>query len=171
MSNNSEILDQFSQIWSNFWLARSVQERKFLSVAFVAVFAALIYMLLIAPALRGRAQLEKNLPILRQQTSELQAMSREAQALSTQAPANIPPMSKESLEAALTHRGITPQAVVMTGDFAKIQLTAVPFANLLSWMDETQKSQRISVLDANIVAQETAGMVNATLTLKQQRTE
>lgn len=171
MSNNSEILDQFSHIWSNFWLARSAQERKFLRVAFVVVLAALIYALLIAPALRGRAQLEKDLPNLRQQASELQALSREAQTLASQTPANIPPMSKESLETALTQRGMPPQAVVMTGDFAKIQLVNMPFANLLSWIDETQKNQHISVLDANIVAQPTAGLVNATLTLKQQKTE
>ncbi|MEN9866506.1 MAG: hypothetical protein RL748_2096, partial [Pseudomonadota bacterium] len=49
-----------------------------------------------------------------------------------------------------------------------VKLTNVPFANLAAWLSEVQKTSRISVLEASIVAQPTVGNINANLTLKQQ---
>ena len=42
---------------------------------------------------------------------------------------------------------------------------------MLDWLDEMQKTARLSVVDANIVALPAVDSINATLTLKQQRIE
>jgi general secretion pathway protein M len=165
------IVDQLGQSWEGFWQGRSMQERKLLSMGALAIVLALVYLILLAPALSGRAQLEKSLPMLHQQAADLQALSQEAQTLANQAPSTIVPMSKESLEASLTQRGLTAQGVALTSDFAKVQLSGVPFASVIGWLDELQKLNRISVLEASIVAQPVAGMVNVTLALKQQKSD
>ena len=59
----------------------------------------------------------------------------------------------------------------MSGDLAKVQLNAVAFADTVQWLEELQKTARVSVVEANIDAQEQAGMVNASFTLRQQGSE
>lgn len=150
------------------WLARTEQERKFLTIGAGVVVGALLYLLFISPAVTGRAQLEKALPQLRQESAQLRAMAVEAGELSRQPPAQGVPMSREGLTASMTALGLTPQSVTMTGEFAKVQLSAVPFSSLVSWLDGQRREGRISVQDANISAQGEGGKVDATLTLRQE---
>jgi general secretion pathway protein M len=127
----------------------------------------LAYALLIDPALSGRDQLNKNLPVLRQQVAQMQALSKEAAALSGKSASPLIAMSKENIEAALARNGLKPQSVMLTGDFAKVQLSAVSFAGTLNWLDDMQKTALLSVVDANIVVLAQPDMVNATFTLRQ----
>jgi general secretion pathway protein M len=150
-----------------YWLARTEQERRYLAVGGAVAAAALVYALFIGPALSGRAQLQKELPQLRQQAAQLQAMAQEAGALAGQPAVQVSPMTKESLTASLAALSITPQSVSMTGEFARIQLAGVSFANLVSWLDAQRRENRISVQEAVVTAQAPAGQVDANLTLHQ----
>lgn len=150
-----------------YWVARSEQERKFLSVGGGVVLLALAYSLLLAPALEGRATLRASLPQLRQQAAQLQGLAQEAQALAAQPAAQVTPMTRELLASSLAARGITPASLGMTGDYAKLQLTNVSFANLVAWLDAMRRENRIAVQDAAITGLATAGQVDASLTLRQ----
>jgi general secretion pathway protein M len=150
-----------------YWLARTEKERRTLAIGGAVAAAALVYALFIGPALSGRAQLQKDLPQLRQQAAQLQAMALEAGELARQPAVQVSPMSKESLTASLTALSITPQSVGMTGEFARIQLAGVSFANLVGWLDAQRRENRISVQEAAITAQTPAGQVDANLTLRQ----
>lgn len=166
--NLVRLFEQSRVSYSEFWAARDARERAMLAAAALVVTIALVYLLLIAPALSGRVQLNKNLPILRQQVAQMQALSNEAAALSGKPTAPLVAMSRENIEAALARHGLKPQSVVLTGDFAKVQLASVSFTGTTNWLDELQKTAQISVLDANIVALDQPDMVNATVTLRQQ---
>lgn len=163
----NHLLNQSRQSFTEFWAARNARERAMLAAATAVVALGLIFALLIAPALSGREQLGKNMPVLRQQVAILQALSKEAAALSGKTPPSIAAMSRESIEAALARKGLKPQSVMLTGDLAKVQLTAVSFAGTLGWLDDMQKTAGLSVVDANIVALAQADTVDVTLTLRQ----
>jgi general secretion pathway protein M len=165
--NLTGLLNQSRQSFSEFWAVRDARERAMLAVAALVVTFGLAYALLIDPALAGRDQLNKNLPVLRQQVAQMQALSKEAAALSGKSAAPLIAMSKENIEAALARNGLKPQSVILTGDFAKVQLAAVSFAGTLNWLDDLQKTALLSVIDANIVALPQPDMVNATFTLRQ----
>ena len=167
----SPILNQLGQTVSSFWGDRNEREKKQIALMGVVVLLALIYTLLIDPAYSGRKQLEKSLPTLRQEAAEMQAMAGEAGTLVNNSAPLAPEMTKESLEASMNGKGLKPQNVAVTGNLAKIQLSSVSFANLVVWLDEMQKTARVTVLDANIVALPQADMVNATLSLQQQKSE
>lgn len=153
-----------SKLWE-FWGARDARERVMLTVAAVTVAAALYYVLLIAPAMTGRDRLAKSLPNLRQQTVQLQAMAKDAGEFS--AKGAVAAMSEESIKAALARKGLIPQGVVLTGDNVKVQLATVSFAAMLDWLDDIQKNDGVSLLDATVAAQAQPDMVNATLILRQ----
>lgn len=148
-------------------MARDARERAMLAAAATVAALGLFYALLIDPALTSRSQLNKNLPELRQQVALLQSLSKEAAALSGKAASPVPVLSEESIKTALAGKGLKPQSVTLSGDLAKVQLASASFAGVLAWLDDMQKTARLSVVDANIVALPQPDMVNATLTLRQ----
>lgn len=163
------LLDQSRQSFSEFWSVRDTRERVMLAVAALVATFGLAYALLIDPALAGRDRLQKNLPVLRQEVAQMQALSKEAAALSGITAAPLLAMSKENIEASLARHGLKPLNVMLTGDFVKVQFSAVSFAGTLNWLDDMQRTALLSVVDANIVAQIQPGMVDATFTLRQHR--
>lgn len=154
-----------------FWSDRSVRERKQLLLMATVIVLALLYLLLVVPALSGRAQLRKSLPELRQKSADMQLLVREAATLSATV---VPPpilLSKESVDAALGGHGLKAQSIVVTEDVVRVQLNAASFSSLVDWLADVQKTMRLSVIDASIVAMPTVDSVNATLTLRQQKSE
>lgn len=164
-------LNALKQSLATFWGERNRREQNLLLAAAAVIVIGLIYALLIDPALSGRKDMERKLPALREQAAEVQALSKEVGALGGKASAPVPAVTRESLESSLAAKGLKPQSVVMTGDLAKVQFNGVSFSNLVGWLAEMQKSARLAVVDANIEAQAKTDMVNATLTLRQQRAE
>ena len=172
----ADFTDQSRKTFAEFWAARDARERAMLAAAAAVVALALFYALLIAPALTGRERSEKNLPLLRQQVAQLQALAKQAKTLATQPEsgnlATAPgAMTKEMIEAALTRNGLKPKSVTLSGDFAKVQLAAVSFAGTLTWLNNMQTSAQITVIDAHIVALALPDSVDATLTLRQRSNE
>ena len=152
-----------------YWLARSDQERKYLGAGGVVVLLALLYSVLIDPAVSGRAALKRALPELRQQASQMQALAAEARALAAEPATQVTPMTRETLAASLTARGLSPQSLTMTGEYAKLQLTGVSFANLVAWLDTQRRENRVQLQDGAVTALGTPGQVDANLTLRQDR--
>jgi general secretion pathway protein M len=170
--NLKVLLGQSRLSFAEFWGARDARERAMLSVAALVVTLGLSYALLIDPALSGRERLNKNLPVLRMQVAQMQAMAKQAAAATAgRSAAPMPAMSRQNIEAALARNGLKPQSVMLTGDYAKVQLASVSFSGTLNWLDDMQKTTLLSVADANIVALAQPDMVNATFTLHQQRNE
>lgn len=157
---------------ATFWSQRNKRERRMLSAAIAVVLAALVYLLLIDPALGGRERLEKLLPVKRQQAAELQAMAKEAAALSdSPTVAATTPLTRDSLQASLSRRGLTAQTVTLNGDLARVELASASFASLIEWLDDMQQTARASVTDADIQVLTLPDTVSAKLTLRQQKGE
>jgi general secretion pathway protein M len=150
-----------------FWQVRTEQERKLLRIGGIVVGLALFYGLLVDPALTGRAALQKSLPQLRQQAAEMQAMAREAQALQSQNTIAPTPMTRDNLNAGLAARGLNPQSLNVTGEYAKLQFNGAQYAGIVAWLDAIRVESRVSVVDASFTAQDAPGVVNASLTLRQ----
>lgn len=162
-----QLKDQFMLAW----MARTEQERKFLTIGGAVAAAALVYAVFVDPALEGRAELRKALPEMRQKASSMKALSVEASALAQRPAPQVTPMSKETLTSSLATRSITAQSIVMTGEFAKLQLNGVSFANLYSWLDAQRRENRVEVEDIAATAATPLGNVDAVVTLRQNTSE
>lgn len=166
-----DTLNRSSRSLSEFLDARNARERRMLALGTTAILIAVLYLLLLAPAIDGRIQLSKSLPVMRQEVAQLQNLSREAVGLAGQKAPAVTPLSKESLEASLARAGLTAQNISVSADSARLQLPSASFSGLLAWLDEMQKSSLTSVAEANIIALGQPDMVNATLTLRQTKSE
>ena len=152
-----------------FWEARKPSERNALIVGAIVIVAALLYALVIAPAIDGRRQLQTALPSLRQQAAELQLLSQTALQLGDASAAPAPAPTRESVESSLRDRGLKAQSVVVEGGLVRLQFTSASFSTLLEWLSEARNTAQLAVADANIVAQAAADTVDATVTLRQQK--
>ena len=170
-ANLTHSLQLLKQSLVEFWTVRDARERALLTAAAAVMVLGLTYLLLFAPALAGREQLNLNLPLLRQQAAQMQSLAKEAALLSAKPIAQTAVMSKESLTAALTRNNLKAQNLMLSGDQVEVQLSAASFASTLTWLDEMQKTLRLSVVEANFVALDQPDMVNAKLTLRQPKNE
>lgn len=150
-----------------YWNARTAQEQKFLMAGGAVVALALLYSLLVDPAVSGRKALEASLPKLRQQAAEMQAMAAQASALQREGTPQVVPMSRETITASLAARSIAPESVAMTGEFAKVVVKNASFANLMMWLDEQRRGNLVRVHDLDLSAQGEAGMVSGSVMLAQ----
>lgn len=168
---NAAIASGLKQSLSAFWRERNKREQNLLLAAIAVIVLGLIYALLIDPAVSGRADLEKRLPAMRQQAAEVQSLSKDAAALSGKANTPPPAMTRERIESSLARKGLKAQSVSLSGELAKVQLNGVPFSATVEWLSEMQRDARLSVVEATLDAQAQPDMVNAALTLRQQRSE
>jgi general secretion pathway protein M len=164
--NLHNLLKQARLSFMEFWAARAPREQTILMAGAAIVVLALVHLLLVDPALSGREKLNRDLPALRQQVAELQALARQA-ALSGTASTALPAISRESIEAALARDGLTPQSVTLGGDVVQVKLASASFSGLLRWLEEAQKDMQLAVVDANIVALPQPDKVDAVLSLRQ----
>jgi len=158
---------QYRERANALWLVRTEQERRFLTIGGAVVLLAFLYLVLVEPAVEGRAQLRRALPQLHQQAAELQAMAQEAGNLARAPQTQVAPLSRDTVNTSLGGRGLTPQSLSMTGEYIKLQLNNVSFANLATWLDEQRHANRVLVQDAVVTALPVAGQVDASLTLRQ----
>lgn len=168
---NSAMLTRYTLPLQDFWSARNARERGMLSIAAAIVGLAIVYLLLINPAVEGRAQLSKILPTLRQQVAQMQALSQEAAELADKDAPAVEPVSRASVEAALSRNGLKAQNLSVNNEIVVAQFSSVSFAQLIRWLQDMRKTAMVTVVESNIVAQDQPDTVNATLTLRQQRSE
>jgi general secretion pathway protein M len=165
-------MTEAGQAASRFWAERNLREQRILLAGMAAILAALIYLLLVAPAQEGIARYQRSLPEMRQQVAQLQALTQEAVMLpqGDAAPAAVP-LSRETLEAALQRRGLKAENTSVAGETVRLQLQGTSFSALNEWLSEARTAFQLTVTEANISAQPTPDIVNASLTLRQQKAQ
>lgn len=163
------ILSELRESATGFWLGRNARERTMLAAGAALILLGLIYAIFFGPALSGRAQLQKNLPALRQQAADMQAMAQQAAQLAGVSVPTPAPVTKESVEALLAQKGFKSPTVAVSGDVVRLQMSSASFAGLLDALEELRKTAGLAVLEANFVALAAVDTVSANLTLRQQK--
>lgn len=161
------------QTTSRFWAERNLREQRILLAGLAAILAALIYLLLVAPAQTGIARYNRSLPEARQQVAQLQALTQEAVTLpqGDAAATAAAPLTREGLEAALQRRGLKAQSVSVSGEIVRLQFASASFSALTEWLNEARAGFQLSVTEATVTAQPTPDIVSASLTLRQQKAQ
>lgn len=158
--------------WLSFWATRTQRERSVLAIGFMLLLAVLVWLVLVDPAMQGRTQLQKDLPVLREQLAQLQSMARDFAKTGNSAAASAAtptPLSRQMLESSLARKGLRPQSLEHNGELVRFKLSDASFAALVEWLAEIQSSAHLVVTDANVIATEKLDKVNASLNLHQQK--
>lgn len=159
------------------WAQRQARERRLLLVGGSLVVVALIYQILVAPAMDGIARIEASLPGMHRQLGQMQAQALIAQRLSSaaQGVALSGEALRTGLTSALSDAGLGDAAAVeAAGNGVRITVKRANFAVLVHWLDQMRTQLKVKVADAQITpvrAPDGAidGRVDAVVTLDGQR--
>lgn len=150
-----------------FWDSRSERERRILGVGTGLLLLLLCWLMLVEPALDGRAYWRQRLPALRAERAQMQALARQA---SDAPPARAAqPLDRPALERSLASAGLKPQSLNVADQLVRANFTDVSFTALAGWLLQSQRSAQLAVAEATVSARERVDRVDATLVLRRLR--
>lgn len=151
------------------WQKRAPQERRIISIVGFLMIASIIYLLGFDPALKNIDNLEKSYPVLKQQSAKMALMTQEYALISQSLSENIPPVTREFIEASLLRRNIQTQSLSVSNDIVRVQANLAAYSSTMEWLLEMQKTARLSVEDAKLTSLSGPGQVSFVITLRQQK--
>lgn len=154
------LLNTFTQ----FWETRQERERQFMTSAMIVFVLALIYLIAIDPALTGREELRKSLPISHQQAAEMHEMAQELAAIPSLE--NRHDVSREFVETEFSSNGLKAQTLSVNDGVVRAQFSSATMSSLQTCLLNLQKSSGLFVDEIKIIGLE-GGMISASFTLRQ----
>ncbi len=148
-----------------FWQERTLRERRILAVGGGLLLLVLVWLLLIDPALQGRAQWQQTLPSLRADYAQMQALAQQAANAPEPTPAGPMP-ARDELERSLAGHGLKPQSLTVGDDQVRLVLSDVSFAALVDWLRQMQREVQLVVTEAGVTARDRVDRVDANLSLR-----
>jgi general secretion pathway protein M len=147
------------------WIGLARRERVGVIAASALVAAALLYLLALEPAWRSRARLASELPRLRAEVVELDALAAEAKTLKvrTRTPES-PAQTKAALTKLLAERRIAESAIRDDGERFVVSARRADAAAWLSWLQEASSELPLRVSAARM-SRVAPGVVDAEVTL------
>lgn len=156
------------------WRTLALRERRMVIAAAAVVALAFVYLLCFEPAWTGRTRIAAQLPGLRSQVAQMEAMSAEARRLTAlPAAGGQPPAVRQQLEASISEAGLQPFVSQLTssGELLDVRFKNVPFAKFLDWLAAAQRDTRLRVVDASVQREATGGAVTARIAFESPRRE
>ena len=130
------------------WRQRTAQERQALQATAVVLVAALLWLLLVAPAWRTLQRAPAEQARLQAQWAEMQALAEEATALRA-APPVTPEQTTAALQAAVGRLGGRAQ-LSMQGDRAMVKLEGIGLHELGPWLQDLRAGARTQPLELSL---------------------
>lgn len=146
------------------WQSRTLRERRVLLIG-AALLMALLSWWLIDLSISARKKIQQQLPVLRAQSAQMQALAKEISALPASAPAALP-LSQQELERWLTDSGLKAQQITVADNIVTLNLSDASFSALTEWLQKMQREQRLFVTEVNVTARERLDRVDVTLSLQ-----
>jgi general secretion pathway protein M len=138
--------------------------------AVAASFAllALLYLVAIEPAWKARERLEAELPRLRSQAAEVDALAQEAKRLAGRGAAvESAAAAKVALEQSLARANLTGVSVAVLDErHLAVSAKAVPVTQWLAWAEEAARESRLRISDVRISRTPIRAMVDAEATFE-----
>ncbi len=148
-----------------FWDRRTPRERGMMVAGGVLLLALLIWLLLVDPALDGRARWQKDLPALRADYAQMQALAQQVGTVPSPTTASRT-ADRASIERSLNDAGLKPQALNISDALVRARFTDVSFSALTDWLQRAQRDSRLVVSEASVSARERLDRVDAQVSLK-----
>ena len=150
------------------WQGLSRRERAMTAIGTALVAAALLYLVAIEPAWKARVRLGSELPKLRAQAAELDALAQEASRLKG---AGVGAESASAARTALEQsaaRGNLGAVRIAVLDERRLSASAkgVPAWQWLAWLEQTARESRLRIAHVKIARTPTRAVVDGEATLE-----
>ena len=117
------------------------------------------------PAIKMRKTIQQQLPALRTQSLQFRALAQEVAALPPVAPVTQV-LSREELERSLLESGLRAEQATFNNGIFKLNFSDVAFSTLTDYLQEMQRGQQLTVIEATMTARDRIDRVDAKLSLQ-----
>ncbi len=150
------------------WLGLARRERSLVAATAVLAAGAFLYLVAIEPAWKARVRLAQELPRLRTQAAEVDALAREAGQLKSRGVAvESVAVAKGALERSLAGANLADARVAALDERRlAVSVKAVPAARWFAWLEETARESRLRIALARISQTAARGVVDAEVTFE-----
>jgi len=157
------------------WAAMQPRERRLVMAGLGLSLAGLLYLVAFEPAWLGRARLQADLPALRTQLAQVEALAGEARQLSGQTaqPVESTQQLKSLLEQSIDAAGLRSYVAQIgaSGELIDLRFKGVPFETWLTWFDTSLRETRLRAVDVAIERESNPGVATIRVTLESARRE
>jgi len=160
----SRALDQRQRI-ATAWQSRTQRERRILLIGAVLLALLLCWWWLLEPAISTRKKMLQQLPELRAQSAQMQALAKQVAEMPAASPV-AEALSRAELERLLTESGLKAQQITVTDSAATLNFSDASFSALTAWLQKVQREQQLSVTEATVTARERLDRVDVTVSLQ-----
>lgn len=140
---------------TDFWAARATRERQFLASGGILLALALLYAILVAPALDGIASLQRQLPVARARAARLETLIAEAKSLRAlpQTAMLAPAEARASIDKSIESAGLkSPRTEALPNGDLRMTFTDVSYAKWTGWLAATERTMGVRVVAAHVKA-------------------
>ena len=150
-----------------FWATMGLRERRLVAVMLAVVVIALLYLVAFEPAWKGRQKLDRELPLLRQEVAQVDALAAEIKRTSAASltSANLRGL-RDEVERSLERAKLKATSIIGNDESLEVRLAAVPFQEVLAWQQVVQKDLRLKTARLAVARDTKAGLVTAQITLE-----
>lgn len=150
------------------WLGLGRRERVMTAVAGAFVLLAILYLAALEPAWKARARLATDLPRLRAQAAEVDALAQEAKRLASRGvAADSAGAARVALEQGLARANLGGVRVAVLDERRlTVSATGVPVTQWLAWAEEAARESRLRIAVVRISRTPVRAVVDAEATFE-----
>jgi general secretion pathway protein M len=150
------------------WLGLGRRERIMSAAAGSFAFLAVLYLVALEPAWKARARLATDLPRLRTQAAEVDALAQEAKRLASRGvAADSAPAARVALEQGLARANLGGVRVAVLDERRlTVSASGVPVSQWLAWAEEAARESRLRIAAVRISRTAVRAVVDAEATFE-----
>jgi general secretion pathway protein M len=152
---------------SQYWSSLGGREKRLVVGMGSVVLAAIVYLLCFEPAWQGRKKLATELPQLRAEVAQVDALNAEIRRTAASASATgVLRGLRDEVEKSLARAGMKAATLTGSDDGVDVRLAGIGFDQLLLWQQAVQKDLRLRTTKVTVARDSKAGLVTAQLLLE-----
>jgi len=148
------------------WQVRNQREKQWLTLVAAILIAWLGWVLLVNPALRGRAHWQRELPTMQNELAQMRSLLTDIGKEPVRSKESRLGLSRQTLENSLNEKGLRAEHLEITDGHVKARFIDISFSTFAELLQQWQIASQLVVEEITITARDRIDRVDVSVSLK-----
>ena len=162
---NKSYLKKVRRTFFQIWTERSQREKILIIFLAITALSILWLSLLVIPNLNGIQNGKRDLPILQERLKEIEALSKKLENSNLYTTKDPDKLQNQLLQS-MQKKGFLGAEVSVTDDSYHVEITSIPFLDLVQWLMSTEYDTGLSISEGIIRVTDLPEYVKVSITLQ-----
>ena len=162
---NKSYLKKVRRTFFQIWTERSQREKILIIFLAITALSILWLSLLVMPNLNGIQNGKRDLPILQERLKEIEALSKKLENSNLYTTKDPDKLQNQLLQS-MQKKGFLGAEVSVTDDSYHVEITSIPFLDLVQWLMSTEYDTGLSISEGIIRVTDLPEYVKVSITLQ-----